>query len=234
MRPYLVEGLDCSGKKTVAALVAADLRARGLDVDVVIGPLARGPLGWVDGRLANITSLVRRRSVLDRLRRSVYVAGPIVDGAYMLTRPGWRAIKVSSHFRAWARARIQKDTWMSAAFAATAPGHVAFGGATLLSARFNVRLARHADDVRAGRTHKIASTRFLGPDEEQFAHWHRELDALVRAHVPSVLRLDSSDAPPAELATLVASHLLSCWGLECSAEAAAGSERPLHRRRERD
>ncbi|MEV0845509.1 hypothetical protein AB0J21_06395 [Streptomyces sp. NPDC049954] len=210
MRPYAVEGLDCSGKKTITELVKEHLRDHGLKADIVIGPLLGGGLGRLDARLANITGAVRRGSPTDLLRRGLYVAEPVLDRLLHRPRPN-PALKVSTHFRAWARAETEHDRWMSGGYDATRAVHVRYAGATLLATDFDVRLARHRADVLAGRTAKVEERRFFGPDPEAFAAWHRALDRVISARVPHVLHLDSSTADPAQLARRIALHAAACW-----------------------
>ncbi|MFF9349487.1 hypothetical protein [Streptomyces sp. NPDC014734] len=210
MRPYALEGLDCSGKKTIAALVQKHLREQGLDTRIVIGPLLGGGLGRLDARLANITTAVPRGTPTDLLRRGLYVAEPALDG--LLFRPGpVRALKVSTHFRAWARAAVENDWWMARGYRYTRAAHLRYAGATLLHTDFSTRLARHRADVAADRTTKVERRRFFGPDPTAFAAWHATLDRLMSAQVPHLLCLDSTDADPGELAAKIASHAASCW-----------------------
>ncbi|MEW1722806.1 hypothetical protein [Streptomyces sp. NPDC093109] len=210
MRPYAVEGLDCSGKKTITKLVQEHLRDHGLKAYIVIGPLLGGRLGRLDTRLANITGAVRRGSPTDRLRRGLYVAEPVLDR--LLHRPGPNpALKVSTHFRAWARAATEQDRWMASGYDATRAVHIRYAGATLLATDFDVRLARHRADAVTGRTSKVEERRFFGPDPEAFAAWHHTLDRIMSTRVPHVLRLDSSTADPAELARQIALHAAACW-----------------------
>jgi hypothetical protein len=205
-----VEGLDCSGKKTITRLVDDLLGQQGLQPQIVIGPLIGGALGRLDARLANLTGPVRRGGATDLLRRGLYVTEPVIDR--MARRPlGTPVLKVSTHFRAWARAELENDHRMARLYSATSPAHVRFAGATLLHTDFPVRLERHRADAEAGRTAKDAARRFFGPDADAFARWHDALDRLMTAHVPHVLRLDSTTTDPAELATRIALHATTCW-----------------------
>ncbi|MFF4339376.1 hypothetical protein ACFY00_05460 [Kitasatospora sp. NPDC001540] len=210
MHAYAVEGLDCSGKKTITRLAQQQLRQQGIDTDIVIGPLVGGRAARLDARLANITTAVPRGSSTDLLRRTLYVAEPVLDrlGHRSRTQP---VLKVSTHFRAWARAALEHDRWMARAYTVTAPLQVRFAGATLLSTDFTVRLRRHDADVAAGRTGKVASRRFFGPNPAAFASWHQTLDGLMAEHVPRLLRLDSSAAAPEQLAEQIARHAIACW-----------------------
>lgn len=208
MRPYLLEGLDCSGKKTVARRVQRGLRERGIDVDLVIGPLCGGPLRALDDRLAGITRPVTRGSAVDRLRRSVYIIGPSIDRLHRTTA---RTVKISSHYRVWARAVVEDDRPMVRTFAATAALHVRYAGATLLDTEFAVRLQRHTDDVRAGRTSKLIEQRFFGPDPVRFAQWHTVLSGLLTHHIGAIQHLDTTHADPERTAEEVIEHALASW-----------------------
>lgn len=210
MRPYALEGLDCSGKKTIAKLVQQNLQGHGVDTHIVIGPLLGGWLGRLDARLANLTTAVPRGTPTDVLRRGLYVTEPALDGLFHRPSPV-PALKVSTHFRAWARSEIEHDRWMAGVYRRTNRVHIRYAGATLLATDFATRLARHRADVAAQRTTKVEHRRFLGPDLHTFTAWHNSLDRLLSTHVSSVLRLNSTTANPAELAKRIAQHALSCW-----------------------
>jgi hypothetical protein len=231
MRPYLIEGLDCSGKKTVARLVAGALQRDGVNVDVVIGPVVGGLFGRVDASMARRGPL-HSGSTADRLRRAIYVLGPIVDGlgAGRLAEP---TIKVSSHYRAWSRALLDGDRLVTRAFGASAKVHLRFCGGTLLATRFDVRLARHQEDVLTGKTTRKAEARFLGPDKQKFDCWHQVLRELLDLHVPALIEIDSTDCTPEEISRLVVPHILTCWQRPEDG-AAQGMPHPTRRIRERD
>lgn len=173
-----------------------------------------GPLGRLDAQLANLTRHVCPTCVLGRFRRLVYLVGPSVDGLAYRPQPRRRVVKVSSHYRAWARAQAQGDTWLDRAFTASRRTHVRFAGATLLSTNFEVRLARHRADVAAGRTSKVEQRRFFGPDQARFDAWHTALDRLLDRYVGRVQRLDTSTGDCQRLAEQVAMRVLSCWAVE--------------------
>jgi hypothetical protein len=213
MLPYLIEGLDCSGKKTVTRRVSEVLADQGVFVNPVIGPLVQGPLGRLDGYLANITRPVSPNSLLGRFRRLSFAAGPVVDGLfYQLTYR--HDVKISSHYRAWAYARVEGDRLVDRAFSSTRRFHPVFAGATLLYAEFDTRLQRHRGDVEGGRTGKREEVRFFGPglDQDTFEAWHTDLDALMGRHIPQVQRLNSTGGDIDVLAEKVAQHVLTCWG----------------------
>ena len=208
--PYLIEGLDCSGKKSVAAEVVKRLRILGVVCDTVIGPFVQGPLGWLDHRLtASAGSSSPLLPILRLVKRLVYAAGPVVDGVAYRAPVGTLVVKVSSHFRAWARAELDRDTIMLAAFTKTRRWHIHFSGGTLLRTQFHIRLARHEQDAASGRVKKSAAYRFLDQTGVAFDEWHTILRRLMREHVPDTLELESSVLSPEAIAERVAGHILT-------------------------
>jgi hypothetical protein len=201
---YLIEGLDCSGKKTVAAEVHRLLCAEGLSSEVVIGPLYRGPLNRLDAFVTHV-AFCRTRMLGRALKEIVYFGGPIFDG--LLYRPNVNVVlKVSSHFRAWARSELTPRPHLSKAFALTRFMHVRFAGATLLNASFSARVQRHLRDFECGRTQKDLRQRFLDCDDVAFAKWNDRLQALLFKNIPDLLVLDSTTSPPTTLAESIAAH----------------------------
>jgi hypothetical protein len=203
LRPFLIEGLDCSGKKTVAAAVAGYLTAEGVPARTVIGPLVGGALGMLDASLANRTRSFRPGSAFARFRRAVYAAEPSIDGVLYRSPPGQVDVKVSSHFRAWARARVDGDLAMTERFERAAHRHVRFGGVALLTTAFDKRIERHRADFAAGLTLKEERVRFFDGDRSYFDEWDRELGELVRRYIPRVTVIDTTNEDSERSARLV-------------------------------
>lgn len=211
MQVYLLEGLDCSGKKTVARKTQELLARRGVQAKLVVGPLVEGSLGKVDSQVSNLSRAVGGTSPIGLVRRFVYVVGPVVDGLVCRRSGPPRVIKISSHYRAWARAITQRDLPMDWAFRATRWSHLPLVGATFLRTQFDVRIARHSEDVAAGRTSKDLARRFLGPDRTAFDRWDAALATLLKKAVADLQELDTSRTGVQDLAESVAGHALRCW-----------------------
>ena len=208
--PYLIEGLDCSGKKTIASRISTELSRQGLDVDLVIGPLVKGPLGRLDARLANLTRSVPANSPLGTVRRVVYAIEPVADRVFY--RPGTGpnvVIKISSHYRAWARAMVTEDGAMHRFYRATANLHPRFAGATLLSTDFDERVCRHREDADAGHTTKQEQIRFRG-GAARFTAWHNTLRGLLDRHVDQLQILDTTSGDTEQATQKVIAHILAC------------------------
>ena len=169
MKPYLIEGLDCSGKKTIATKVVEILKAEGYEVDIVIGPTCSKFLQRLDGFLVNLFN-IKPGTILDKIRKTTYAYEPFIDGLFACKNKKI-IIKVSSHFRAWARAIIE----------------------TLLWTDFDERISRHRNDVLSGRTHKIEEKRFFNHNEKMFEAWHAELKKLLSENIDKNLFINTTN-----------------------------------------
>lgn len=210
-RPYLIEGLDCSGKKTLARHLASALGERCMrPISVVIGPLVRSPLQYLDCRLTYLAGVGRSSRLEKTLKRSVYLLGPLVDGILFCERNGNTTVKVSSHYRAWAKAIIDSDTIMTNFFEAFRSLLVCYGGCAFLTTPFQVRILRHRSDFENGRTTKVENYRFLEYDQSVFEEWDLSLLRLLQENVPDVLVLNTDGVEPEVLTEIVLEHFDRC------------------------
>lgn len=211
MKPYLLEGLDCAGKKTIAALVSEYfLRSGEKPVKCYIGPFVQSPLRLLDDRLTHIGRSLHRGEIADVLRRWVYLAGPVMDGLFFHAQKGFTPLKVSSHYRAQARAIIQHDDWMVRWFQRTHRFAISFGGCTHLTASFEKRIERHRQDTVKGRTKKREDVRFLNNDREAFLQWDKHLFNLLVTSIPYVQSISTEDVSPEVVALQVIDHMKYC------------------------
>jgi hypothetical protein len=211
MKPYLVEGLDCSGKKTVAALVREHFLQSGeKPVKCYVGPLVQSPLKLLDDRLTHIGRALHRGELADILRRWVYLAGPVIDGLFFRIQKDTTPLKVSSHYRAHARAIIQNDSWMLRWFERTRQFNISFGGCTHITASFEKRVERHRQDIAKGRTEKQEDVRFLNNNKEAFLQWDKHLLQLLVTHIPFVQSISSEESSSELVALQVIDHIKYC------------------------
>lgn len=203
MRPYLIEGLDCSGKKTIATKVV-QLLADEIKVRVVIGPLVGGVLGTADRLLTGQTSEKKALWYYRLARRMVYWAGPVADNCIRNWQNEGLVIKISSHYRSWARARIEGDRLLAVGYRASRFLRVRFCAAAFLTTDFDQRIMRHRLDYKTGRTKKIEGARFFSWNQEFFERWDRELESLLTKEVKLVNRFDTTNRSVDEVAGHIA------------------------------
>lgn len=188
---YLIEGLDCSGKKTTAKLVESWFKMQGYSVRICIGPLF-APLQRLDDFLVSLSYKKVPKPLL-MLRKKFYLYAPILDD--MLWRPNRDTdivLKVSSSYRTWARAVVEEDTTMSGFFEKHRRSLVRYSGATVLETAFDERLRRHREMFASGLTQKNEEKRFFGMDEVLFGRWNGVMTDLMRRDIQNVLVIDTT------------------------------------------
>lgn len=188
---YLIEGLDCSGKKTTAKRVENWFEEQGCSVRICIGPLF-APLQRLDDFLVDLTYRRAPKPLL-KLRKKLYLYAPILDAA--LWRPDKDAdivLKVSSSYRTWARAVVEGDSAMNGFFEKYRRSLVRYSGAVVLEAAFDERLRRHQEMFARGLTQKTEERRFLGRDETLFGRWNDVMIDLMRRDIQNILVIDTT------------------------------------------
>lgn len=188
---YLIEGLDCSGKKTTARRVESWFKMQGYSVRICIGPLF-APLQRLDDFLVSLTYKSVPKPLL-MLRKKLYLYAPILDDT--LWRPNRDAdivLKVSSSYRTWARAVVEGDTTMSGFFEKHRRSLVRYSGAAVLETAFDERLRRHREMFASGLTQKTEEKRFFGMDEVLFGRWNGVMTDLMRRDIRNVLVIDTT------------------------------------------
>lgn len=116
-------------------------------------------------------------------------------------------LKVSSHFRAWARAIIEQDAMMLTLMSRFQGAHVQYQGATLLTTSFNVRIQRHREDVFFGKTTKEEAKRFMNHNEEFFSLWDKTLQQLMTKSIYSVQTICTDSLSVNQTAALTMEHI---------------------------
>lgn len=190
---YLIEGLDCSGKKTTAKRVESWFKEQGYSIRICIGPLF-APLQRLDDFLVSLTYRRSPKPLL-KLRKKLYLYAPILDAAlWRIDRDADIVLKVSSSYRTWARAVVEGDTAMSGFFEKHRRSLVRYSGAVVLEAAFDERLRRHRGMFASGLTQKTEGKRFLGRDEALFWRWNSIMIDLMRRDIQNVLVIDTTGA----------------------------------------
>lgn len=208
LQPYVIEGLDCSGKKTIAAVVKQKITESGINCEIVIGPLYGGILRRIDDWLVNL-SYKKSFRTLYWLRKKIYVVEPILDGLFFRSPRNTVIIKISSHYRSWARAIVENDRKMVKGFENGKKHHYKYMGASLISTDFQNRIDRHRLDKRTGKTNKTEKERFFNNNADLFERWDNELKELLITNVQSVIFVYNNDDIDV-VAELVYKHIMGC------------------------
>lgn len=188
---FLIEGLDCSGKKTAAKQVESLFKERGYSVRVCIGPLF-APLQKMDDFLVSLTYKSVPTFLL-KLRKRLYLYAPLIDAA--LWHPEYDpdlVLKISSRYRTWARAVIENDHAMIRFYERHRRRFVKYSGAVVLEASFDERLRRHREMFALGLTHKTENRRFLGGNHVLFDRWNHAMKDLMQRDIQHVAVIDTT------------------------------------------
>lgn len=188
---YLIEGLDCSGKKTTAERVESWFKEQGYSVRICIGPLF-APLQRLDDFLVSLTYRRTLKPLL-KIRKKLYQYAPVLDAVlWQPDRDADIVLKVSSSYRTWARAVVEGDTAMSGFFETHKRSLIGYSGAVVLEVAFDERLKRHRKMFNSGLTWKTEEKRFLGGDEKLFGRWNSVMIDLMRKDIQNVLIINAT------------------------------------------
>jgi thymidylate kinase len=199
---YLIEGLDCSGKKTVAAKVKEELSKKGIFVDIRVGSTGSKIISSLSNKLVH-TYNIKPGSGKDRFRKGIYCIEPIID-KYIPIAKNKIILKISSHYRFFSRAYAENDIRLIKFYEKHSKHMVKYDGKILLTADFDDRIARHRKDVAAGRTDKIEEKRFFNQDRNFFSKWQFFLEEMM-----NMKSLDTSKTSIDSIVNIICKEILS-------------------------
>lgn len=166
----LIEGLDCSGKKTTSRLLTKKLRERGISSTINIGPL--GPKWY-----RKVSEIVSLNSFPNAIRSLVYGL-EIVIGRKEVNKPSPDiVIQVSSVLRSAAYAYATKKMLRWNLFRLFSWRIPRYQLAIYLTSDYNERKKRHAMQVAAGENSDSIQIRFK--TEQIFLQIEKKLRELM-------------------------------------------------------
>lgn len=204
---YLIEGLDCSGKKEVASKVETLLSEYGLKVNIIIGSAGSKIVQLIEKKLVQ-SFFVKKGSLVDSFRKKVYTMEPIIDGVLYRHKVDVIDLKISSHYRAWARAIVENDNSMVCDFAKYKKQHIDYDGATLLTVDFDTRIERHRKDYISGKTNKIEEKRFFNNNKSFFDKWDSALFNLISNDVTNQEPINTKDCDSVFVANIIVQRIM--------------------------
>lgn len=213
---YLIEGLDCSGKKAIAASAQEMLQAAGYITNIIIGSSGSKIVQKLDKKLVRLYN-IRKGSIGDKIRKTIYAIEPVIDGIYYRDNLNIINIKISSHYRAWARAIVEKDQTMVNRFLRFKKRHIVYDGVTLLTADFDTRLNRHRSDVKSGKTDKIEEKRFFHHNKQLFNDWDKEMRNLIEHNISNQLPINTTNTSIDVVAEQVFARILEIQNAKSTA-----------------
>lgn len=173
--PYLIliEGLDCSGKKTLARTILSDLAEKGISCQVNLGPL--GPL-WYK-KLSSFCSL---HAVPDIFRSFIYTLEPIISYSKLDRFSSDVVLQVSSPLRSQSYAETRKKYFRMFISVITNHKIPKYDQIWFLTTSYQTRIARHKNQSAAGENPDKIEDRFFS--EEIFNAMDNKLEFLLNKH----------------------------------------------------
>jgi hypothetical protein len=154
-RCLLIEGLDCSGKKTTARLLQQKILSHGIPCIVNIGGLG-------SKRYQSVARFVSSRKCSNFVRSLVYSIDGYRDYLWYRRFSTQIVIQVSSPMRSWAYAHINKKYWnilLSIFFKSQLPE---YDNIWYLTAKYEDRLVRHKFQSEQNENPDVLEQRFTG------------------------------------------------------------------------
>ncbi len=212
-RPYLIEGLDCSGKKSVAQLVKAQLENEfHVPVKLVVGSFVKSPIKTFDRIISNPSRFSKNSRIVKNLKQIIYTIAPVIDFYFYIPSKNKITIKISSHLRAEAKALIDKDLFMIKYFKKFRNVSVKYQGAVLLTSSFETRILRHRADVGSDKTKKDETKRFYQNNQQLFQEWNNALTDLMKHEISSVKIIENDNINLEYIADEIINHIKSVYG----------------------
>jgi len=166
----LVEGLDCSGKKTTARGIKDELLENGISCHIHMGPLS---FNWYN-KLSRFVSLHRVPNIL---RTLVYSFEGLGDKQGIKKFHSDVVLQISSPLRSLAYAIVMEQTFRVKLTSLIAKKSIIFDQTYYITANYKDRLERHSSQVAAGENSDQQKKRFF--TETIFNKMDKNLQSLL-------------------------------------------------------
>lgn len=185
----LIEGLDCSGKKTLAYSIQKFYRDK-YKVRVNVGPLLKSPLSEISNKFTYNWDLP------NSVRSIVYALSYIIDGLFFIPRRKEIILQVSYLPRHIAYNTVDNKKYINIIHAALSPLYVKFNQAVYLHANLETRISRHKNFFTKKVEIQDINSRFMINEEGKYSLWEKETLNLTERLYGSVLIINSTGKTP--------------------------------------
>ena len=169
----LIEGLDCSGKKTTARLLQSELINNGISCIINIGPLN----SKVYRLLSRLVSLHR---FPDFIRSIVYAFDGAGDRKWYRSFNSQIVIHIASPMRNWSYALVNKKYLRILSTYLIRNSIPKYDSVWYLTAPYDIRIERHASQIKHKENPDEINNRF--PSEAVFDQMEYELKKLLNTY----------------------------------------------------
>lgn len=194
--PYLIliEGLDCSGKKTLARIMYSRFIDKGISSEIINGPL--GPKWY--RRISQIVSL---NNFPNFIRSFVYSIEILLASRKAAGSSADIVIQTSSVLRSSAYANIKNIRFRWYLYKLFSYRVPLYDKVLYLTVSYEERKKRHTHQIAAGENSDLSTRRFIG--ESFFNKLENVLEELLEKHFNEVCRINTEKKSPTEIADSV-------------------------------
>jgi len=195
----LIEGLDCSGKKTTARLLQKRLSENGISSSINIGPLS-------SKIYRNISHFVSLHRFPNFVRSIIYSFDGVGDKYWHKRLRSQVIIQISSPMRNWAYAFANKK-YLRILIAHIIKNQLPrYDFVWYLTVPYEVRLSRHLPQVESKENADDMSDRFLS--SEKFSEMEDILKKLLNSHYKIEREFDTSNYNSEQIVERICQRLL--------------------------
>lgn len=172
-RLILFEGMDCSGKKTIAYEVAKRLNEQGIDTTVNVGPLVKN---WY----YNLSRLcIRYPNMPDFLKSIIFSVEPLIDGVFY-NPEHLVTIQSSSFIRSMAWAMSFNKKLYLKMINYNSKFYPKIAKSYYFHAPYQIRIERHRKLSALKETFEDENKRFIANNPQRYFAWEKALEKLCK------------------------------------------------------
>lgn len=165
----LIEGLDCSGKKSTAKELKKILVEKGYNCRINNGALVKSPISY----LSNLFTY--HWNSPSQIRSLVYALKYIIDAFFYIPLGKQVILQVTYFYRSKSYNKTLNKRFFYLINILSQPFYVKFHKIIYLDTSFNTRIDRHKQDEKEGNTFQTLKERFLLDTPYLYKKWEKNI-----------------------------------------------------------
>lgn len=187
----LIEGLDCSGKKTLAKQIAQHFKDINLIVN--IGPLFKSPISKLSDRFTYNWKLP------NFMRSFLYALSYIADGLLFIPKRNVLILQISYLPRHKGYNTIMKLRLLNFIHFLLAPFYIRFNKIIYLYADYDIRIDRHLYQFKGIKEIQNIEDRFFMKNKSLYIEWEKQVKKNLKQLSREIMICDTSNISREEI-----------------------------------
>lgn len=190
-RIILIEGLDCSGKKTLAKQICKHSNESNIDIN--IGSLLKSPLSKISDQFTYNWRLP------NLFRTLIYSLSYIIDGFFYIPKRNRVILQISYLPRHKAYNQVNKLYILNFIHKMLSPFYIKFERVVYLHAEYDIRIERHINQFKFEKEIQTIEKRFHTKNKVMYFEWEKQVQKYLKEFSNYVVSLDTSHLNKEEL-----------------------------------